>query len=341
MNNQSFSTQFFHGLDDGRPQCDLCPHECKLKEGQVGLCHARAHQKGQLISLVYGHPIGLAADPIEKKPLFHFLPGTRVLSFGTIGCNLKCQFCQNWHMSTAYVSDATLDFVAPELIAPAALKHQCASVAFTYNEPTIFAEYAIDVAKSCHEQGLKTVAVTNGYINPKARKIFYQHIDAANVDLKAFTETFHQIHTGAHLQPVLDTLIYLKKETTVWLEITTLLIPGKNDNSKEIEALTKWIFKNLGTDVPLHFSAFHPSYKMMDVAPTPLETLEKAREIALNQGLHYVYIGNMMTTEGENTYCPGCKTLLIERRGFQTVQLHLTPENHCPNCHAICAGIFS
>ena len=243
-------------------------------------------------------------------------------------------------MSTAHASNISLDFIAPELIALTAIKHQCKSVAFTYNEPTVFAEYAMDVAKHCHEQNLKTVAVTNGYINPAARKIFYQHMDAANVDLKAFTESFYHNRTGAHLQPVLNTLQYLKKETNVWLEITTLLIPGENDDPKEIEALSQWIFKNLGANVPLHFSAFHPAYQLMNTPSTPIKTLEKAREIAFNQGLHYVYIGNVMTADGENTHCSQCQTILIERKGFQTVKTYLTAENHCPKCNAICAGIF-
>jgi pyruvate formate lyase activating enzyme len=333
----------YHILADGRVQCDLCPHRCRLKDGQLGLCRARLCEHKKIISLVYGHPCGLAVEPIEKKPLFHFLPDSDVLSFGTIGCNLKCVFCQNWQISQAeqavfYAGDKIF---TPEMIVRVAKKHHCASIAFTYNEPTIFIEYATDVAKIARPQGIRTVAVTNGYINPEPRADFYQYIDAANVDLKGFDERFYQRYLGGHLQPVLDTLLYLKHETKVWLEITNLLIPGENDTEKAIKKVAKWIVKELGTDVPLHFSAFYPAWKMMDKPITPVTTLQLARKVAQNEGLQYVYIGNALLENASNTYCAHCHTLLIERSNGHFRKNMLTSIDHCPNCHSTCEGIFA
>jgi len=279
-------------------------------------------------------------DPIEKKPLFHFLPGTPVLSFGTAGCNLGCKFCQNADISHSREMDTLADAASPELIAKTAKTLGCRSVAFTYNEPAIFHEYAVDTAKACHKLGIKTVAVTAGYVCPEPRKEFYETIDAANVDLKGFTEEFYKKYTDSSLRPVLETLIYIKKETPVWLEITTLLIPGLNDSEKELRDLTSWIVKNLGTDVPLHFSAFHPAYKLTELSPTPVSTLLKAREIALQNGILYCYTGNVENPEGEATFCHACGKKLIARNGFEIAEWNLKEKIVCKFCGAICIGVF-
>jgi pyruvate formate lyase activating enzyme len=293
-----------------------------------------------MILTTYGRSSGFCIDPIEKKPLNQFYPGSSVLSFGTAGCNLACKFCQNWDISKSKDMDSLMDQASPEAIAIEAEKYGCKSVAFTYNDPVIFAEYAMDVADACHARGIQTVAVTAGYMHDQARRDFYGKMDAANVDLKAFTDEFYFKLTGSHLQPVLDTLKYLKHETSVWFEITTLLIPGKNDSDEEITAMCKWIKNELGTDVPLHFSAFHPDYKMPDVPATPPATLSRARNIALQQGLQYVYTGNVHNQEGDTTFCPGCHTVLIERDWYQINQYQLTENGHCPHCGTPIAGRF-
>lgn len=332
--------RYWHVIDDGRIQCDLCPRDCKLKEGQRGACFVRMLQDNQMVLTTYGRSSGFCIDPIEKKPLNHFYPGSSVLSFGTAGCNLACKFCQNWDISKSKDMDRLMDQASPETIAIAAEKNDCKSVAFTYNDPVIFAEYAMDVADACHARGIKTVAVTAGYIHEEARRDFFSKIDATNVDLKAFTDDFYFKLTGSHLQPVLDTLIYLKHETDVWLEITTLLIPGKNDSNEELTALSEWIKKELGPDVPLHFSAFHPDHKMSDTPATPPATLIRAREIALKAGLHYVYTGNVHNKEGDTTFCPDCQSPLIERDWYQINQYRLTKDGHCPDCGSSLAGRF-
>ena len=332
--------RWWHKLDDGRIQCDLCPRDCKLHEGQRGACFVRKMEGGEMILTTYGRSSGFCIDPIEKKPLAHFYPGSSVFSFGTAGCNLACKFCQNWDISKSREMDRLMDQAKPEEIAQAAARNGCKSVAFTYNDPVIFAEYAMDVADACHARGIKTVAVTAGYMHDQARREFYAKMDAANVDLKAFTEDFYFKLTGAHLQPVLDTLIYLKRETQVWLEITTLLIPGKNDSDEEITALSQWIAKELGPEVPLHFSAFHPDHKMLDTPATPPETLKRARDIALKAGLHYVYTGNVHNIEGDTTFCPACKTPLIVRDWYQIQDYRLTDDGHCPQCQTKIAGHF-
>ncbi len=263
-----------------------------------------------------------------------------MFSFGTAGCNLACKFCQNWDISKSRETDTLMDQAAPDEIAAAAEKSGCKSVAFTYNDPVIFAEYAMDVADACHARGLKTVAVTAGYIHEAPRREFYAKMDAANVDLKAFTEDFYFKLTGAHLQPVLDTLVYLKRETNVWTEITTLLIPGHNDSDAELSAMSQWIMRELGPEVPLHFSAFHPDWKMRDVPPTPASTLTRARDIALKAGLHYVYTGNVHDTTGGTTFCPSCHDPLIVRDWYRIDQYSLTPDGHCPHCGSAIAGHF-
>ena len=341
MSSESgYPGRWWHTLDDGRVQCDLCPRDCKLHEGQRGACFVRQMQDGAIILTTYGRSSGFCIDPIEKKPLAHFYPGSSVFSFGTAGCNLACKFCQNWDISKSRAMDRLMDQAQPKEIALAAQSHGCKSVAFTYNDPVIFAEYAMDVADACHALDIQTVAVTAGYIRKTARREFYAKMDAANVDLKAFTEEFYVQLTGAHLQPVLDTLIYLKHETEVWFEITTLLIPGKNDSDEEITALSQWVAKELGADVPLHFSAFHPDYKMPDTPPTPPATLVRARDIALRAGLHYVYTGNVHNIEGDTTFCPGCKMPLIVRDWYQINDYHLTDNGLCLRCQTQIAGRF-
>ena len=335
-----FPTTYWHALDDGRVQCDVCPRECKLKEGQRGLCFVRGRFHDEVVLTTYGRSSGFCIDPIEKKPLNHFLPGTPVFSFGTAGCNLSCKFCQNWDMSKSREMDTLADAASPEAIAQAALENGCRSVAFTYNDPVIFLEYAVDVAKACHAVDLKTVAVTAGYINPEARAEFFAHMDAANVDLKCFTDQFYHRLCGGHLQPVLDTLTYIREQTDTWLELTTLLIPGENDSDQELDAMSRWIADNLGPDVPLHFSAFHPDWKMRDKPATPPQTLSRARQIALNNGLHHVYTGNVHDPGGQSTYCPACGQLLIERDWYRLGEWQLDATGHCAHCGEQIAGIF-
>ena len=340
MIESNYLARYWHWHDDGRMQCDLCPRDCRLHDGQRGACFVRMRQGQQMILTTYGRSSGFCIDPIEKKPLNHFYPGTSVLSFGTAGCNLACKFCQNWDISKSKDMDRLMDQASPEAIALEAVKYGCHSVAFTYNDPVIFAEYAMDTADACHAHGVQTVAVTAGYMHAQARQEFYAHIDAANVDLKAFTDDFYFKLTGSHLQPVLDTLVYLKHETKVWFEITTLLIPGHNDSSQEITALCQLIMQQLGPDVPLHFSAFHPDHKMPDVPATPISTLVRARDIGVKAGLHYVYTGNVRNTEGDTTFCPACHAPLIVRDWYQIKEYRLTPDGNCPYCGVALAVRF-
>jgi len=332
--------RWWHALPDGRIQCDLCPRDCKLHEGQRGLCFVRKMEGGEMHLTTYGRSSGFCVDPVEKKPLNQFYPGSSILSFGTAGCNLACKFCQNWDISKSKEMDRLQDEAAPATIAAAALKLGCKSVAFTYNDPVIFAEYAMDIADHCHEKGVKTVAVTAGYIHAEPRREFYAKMDAANVDLKGFSDDFYWKICGGHLQPVLDTLVYLVKETNVWTEITTLLIPGKNDSDEELKAECRWIKANLGPDVPLHFTAFHPDWKMTDIERTPPATLTRAREIALLAGLNYVYTGNVHDETGGSTYCPSCEKPVIVRDWYDIKGYHLTDEGGCKFCGAPIDGRF-
>jgi pyruvate formate lyase activating enzyme len=340
MTDTSYPGRWWHTLADGRVQCDLCPRDCRLHEGQRGACFVRKMENGAMVLTTYGRSSGFCVDPIEKKPLNQFYPGSSVLSFGTAGCNLACKFCQNWDISKSREMDTLMDAATPEAIAAEAVRLACRSVAFTYNDPVIFAEYALDVADACHAKGIKTVAVTAGYIHAEPRREFYAKMDAANVDLKGFTDEFYFKLCGAHLQPVLDTLVYLVKETQVWTEIATLLIPGRNDSDAELEAECRWIAKNLGPDVPLHFTAFHPDYKMMDVAATPAATLTRAREIARLAGLNYVYTGNVHDSEGGSTYCPACEEAVIERDWYDIRGYHLTADGACQFCGTKLAGRY-
>ncbi len=333
-------TKYWHTLADGRVQCDVCPRECKLKNGQRGLCFVRACEGEQIVLTTYGRSSGFCIDPIEKKPLNHFYPGTSVLSFGTAGCNLACKFCQNWDISKSREMDTLADSASPETIALTAKNANCRSIAFTYNDPVIFHEYAIDVAAACHEHDIKTVAVSAGYVCAEPRAEFYKYIDAANIDLKAFTENFYRRVTGSHLSAILETLSYLKHETDVWFEITNLMIPDENDSEKEINQMTEWIATELGTDVPLHFSAFHPDWKMRDKVRTPLSTLKRARSIAIMNGLKYVYTGNVHDREGDTTYCYECGEELIVRDWYEIKRCLLAESGKCPNCNSVCAGVF-
>ena len=338
--NFTVPARWWHALNDqGQVQCDLCPRFCKPRPGQRGLCYVRENIDGAMVLSSYGRSSGFCVDPIEKKPLNHFFPGSSVLSFGTAGCNLSCSFCQNWDISKAKTNDRLASPATPEQIAAAAAEQGCQSVAFTYNDPVIFAEYAIDVAAACHARGVKTVAVTAGYITPDARPEFFAAMDAANVDLKGFTEDFYQSHCAGQLQPVLDTLVYLKRETDVWFEVTTLLIPGENDSDDELQRQTAWMVEQLGPDVPLHFSAFHPDYRMLDKQRTPAETLQRAREIARAAGLRHVYTGNVHDAAGGSTYCPGCQTRVIERDWYELGDYQLD-HDRCRACGTQLAGRF-
>ena len=338
VTESNYPGRWWHPLPDGRLECQLCPRFCKLNEGQRGFCFVRKRLDNQIVLTTYGRSSGFCIDPIEKKPLNHFLPGTSVLSFGTAGCNLGCRFCQNWDISKAREWDKLADTASPEEIAREARRHGCRSVAFTYNDPVIFAEYAIDVAQACREQGVRTVAVTAGYITPEARIDFYQHMDAANVDLKAFSEDFYHRLCFASLAPVLETLKFLK-ETDVWFEVTTLLIPDENDSDPEIHRAAEWFAENLGLDVPWHFTAFHPDFKMLNKPRTPRQTLDRARQIALSKGLHYVYTGNVHDPDGSSTFCPGCGKLLIERDWYQLGEWNLI-DHRCEDCGAYIPGHF-
>ena len=334
-------TRYWHRLDDGRLQCDLCPRHCRMREGQRGLCYVRQCLDGEVKLVSYGRSSGFCIDPIEKKPLNHYFPGSAVLSFGTAGCNLACKFCQNWDMTKSREMDTLADAASPQQLAQTASEHDCRSVAFTYNDPVIFHEYAIDVAAACREQEINTVAVTAGYIDPEPRVEFFAAMDAANVDLKAFTERFYRKICGGHLAPVLETLQYIHHETDCWLELTTLLIPGENDADSEIDQLTRWVAEKLGADVPLHFSAFHPDWKMRDIESTPSATLTRARKIALGNGLRYVYTGNVHDRNGSSTWCHVCGELLIERDWYVLGHWGLDRNGQCLNCGASLPGHFA
>ena len=334
-------TRYWSSCEDGRLRCELCPRYCRLKDGARGLCFVRKRENDSIVLTTYGRSSGFCIDPIEKKPLNHFLPGTSVLSLGTAGCNLACNFCQNHDISKSREMDTLQAEAAPETIARAARELGCASVAFTYNDPVIFHEYARDTAIACHVRGIRTVAVTAGYITERARADFFEHMDAANIDLKAFTERFYREVTKSELGVVLDTLRFVRHETGTWLEITTLLIPGENDSDAEIDAMTRFIADELGVDVPLHFSAFHPDYRMRDRRATPHATLVRARRIAIGNGLHHVYLGNVHDHRRQSTWCPACGELLIGRDGYVISDYRLDDQGACRKCGTALAGVFA
>ncbi len=339
-NGHLVPTRYWHKLPDGRIQCDVCPRFCKLREGQRGLCFVRARVADQIVLTSYGLASGFCIDPIEKKPLYHYLPGTPSLSFGTAGCNLACKFCQNWDISKARELEKLCERAFPNAIAKAAKHFGCRTVAYTYNDPVIFMEYAIDTAKACAELSIGSVAVTAGYQTMEAAKEFYSYMDAANIDLKAFTERFYYKICGGHLKPVLDTIEYVCNKTEVWVELTTLLIPGENDSEQEIRQLSRWVKEQCGPHVPLHFTAFHPDWKMLDKPPTPPETLIRARQIALDEGLFYVYTGNIHYPEGDSTSCPGCGRLVIGRDWYLLTAWNLTDRGKCKFCGFQIHGVF-
>ena len=332
-------TRYWTLLQDGRVQCDVCPRECKLREGQRGLCFVRMRADDRIVLTTYGRSSGYCVDPIEKKPLNHFLPGTPVLSFGTAGCNLSCKFCQNWDISKSREQDTLADSASPQAIAAAAERLGCRSVAYTYNDPAIFMEYAIDVAQACTAHGIKSVAVSAGFHSPRPRAEFYRHMHAANIDLKAFTERFYWKICGAHLNDVLDTLQYLKHDTDVWFELTTLLIPGENDSPEELQEMTRWVVDNLGADVPMHFTAFHPDWKMLDKPATPPATLMLARRIALDNGVRYAFTGNVHDASGGATYCHECGQVLIGRDWYELGEWNLE-DGACNRCRTPLPGVF-
>ncbi|HVS12680.1 MAG TPA: AmmeMemoRadiSam system radical SAM enzyme [Thermoanaerobaculia bacterium] len=333
-------TRYWRTLDDGRVECELCPRRCRLREGQRGMCFVRARQRDQIVLTTYGRSSGFCIDPIEKKPLNHFLPGTPVLSFGTAGCNLACRFCQNWDISKSREIHRLTDRATPEVLVAAAERLGCRSIAFTYNDPAIFLEYAVDIAAAARERGIRSVAVTAGYLEEAPRRELFAAMDAANVDLKAFTERFYRTICGGSLAPVLETLEHLRHETDVWFEITTLLIPGENDHPAELERLATWVHERLGDDVPLHFTAFHPDWKMRDRPPTPASTLTRAREIARAAGLRYVYTGNVHDPEGQSTRCSGCDAVVIGRDWYRILSWDLDGDGRCARCGTRCPGRF-
>ena len=334
------STRHWHGVADGRIQCDVCPRACRLREGQRGLCFVRARQADGIVLTTYGRSSGFCIDPIEKKPLNHFLPGSPVFSFGTAGCNLTCRFCQNWNISKSREIDTLAEAASPQAIAETARRLGCRSLAFTYNDPVPFMEYAMDCADAAHAVGLRAVAVTAGYVSPEPRQETFAHMDAANVDLKGFTESFYRRVCGSDLGAVLDTLLYLRHETRVWLEITTLLIPGANDSDHELDRMTRWVVDHLGPDVPLHFTAFHPDFRMLDVPPTPPETLTRARRIAMANGIRFAYTGNVHDIEGETTHCSGCGQAVVVRDWNELRGYALSDDGLCRRCGTRCPGVF-
>ena len=333
--------RYWHTIDEDRVQCDVCPRLCRLHEGQRGLCFVRMNHGGRLLLDTYGRSSGFCIDPIEKKPLNHFLPGSAVLSFGTAGCNLTCRFCQNWDISKSRETDTLCDEASPDAIAETALRHGCSSVAYTYNDPVVFLEYAVDVAAACRQRDIRNVAVTAGYISTDAREEFFSSMDAANVDLKAFTQDFYHDVCGGDLETVLDTLLYIRQHTSVWLELTNLVIPGLNDTDDEIDRMTRWIARMLGADTPLHFTAFHPDHRMRDRSATPVITLRRARDIGRKNGLRHVYTGNVGDTDGSRTLCHGCGNPIITREGYDITDWALDSSAACRVCGTLCAGVFT
>lgn len=333
-------TTYWHLLDDGRVQCDVCPRACRLHEGQRGLCFVRARENDEIVSTTYGRSSGYCIDPIEKKPLNHFLPGTPVLSFGTAGCNLTCKFCQNWDISKSRDVDTLADEASPEQIAQSARRLGCTSVAFTYNDPVVFLEYAVDTAIACRERGIKTVGVTAGYIEPGPRAELFTAMDAINIDLKGFTEQYYRKVCGGRLDAVLESIEWAVHDSPAWIELTTLIVPGHNDSDEELHRMCRWVVEHCGPDVPMHFSAFHPDWKMLDVPGTAPSTLRRARRVAMEEGLRYAYTGNVHDAEGDTTFCPGCASAVIVRDWYDILDYRLDPRGRCAQCATPIAGVF-
>ncbi len=330
---------YYYTLNDKKVKCTLCPHECILFNGQVGICKARKNINGKLITLAYSNPCAINIDPIEKKPLFHFLPHSKTFSIATAGCSLSCKNCQNYSISQANPEETTNYHLSPEDVVARALENKCQSISFTYTEPLVFYEYTLDTAKIAHKNNLKNVIVSSGYINPEPLKKLIPFIDAANIDLKSFDDKIYRKLSSAHLQPVLDTLMTLK-ENKVWLEITNLIIPGYTDNLYMIDEMCKWLVNNGFEETPLHFSKFFPVYKLSDIEPTPDKIVEKAIDIAYKNGLKYVYAGNIRGNKYENTYCPQCGEILIDRYGFSAKEKNIQ-NGKCKICKEKINGIWS
>ncbi len=320
---------FYRKLDGKRVQCLLCPNRCILSPGQIGICRARKNIKGKLYSLVYGKIAAAHLDPIEKKPLYHFLPQSKAFSIATTGCNLRCKFCQNWEIAQVFPWEVETIEMSPEEVVQEAIERGAEVIAFTYTEPVVFYEYMLDIAKLAKEKGLKTVMITAGYINEEPLRELLKYLDAVKVDFKGFNDEFYQKMTIGHVEPVLRTMKIVKEEG-VWLEIVNLVIPGENDSEKDIKNLILWVKNNLGEEVPLHFTRFHPDYKLLNLPPTPIETLKKARKMAQALGLKYVYTGNIYDPEGSTTFCPDSHQPAVVREGFFVKEYNLDEEGRCP-----------
>jgi len=331
--------EYFELFND-KIRCTVCPRECVLSDGQKGFCKVRENKNGKINLIPYNYVSGIAIDPVEKKPLYHFYPSSKVLSFGTFGCNMGCKFCQNYHLSKFEQNFDYSQKATPEMIVATAKKYFCESVAFTYNDPTVFIEYATETAKLCRQEGIKTIAVTAGYINPNPAKDFYRYIDAANIDLKGFSENFYKKNCLAKLEPVLNTIKYVSNETDCVVELTTLLIDGENTNSDDLKNEFDWILNELGEDIPLHLSAFHPAWKFSDRENTKVETLFTARNLAKEIGLNYVYTGNIIDEDSSATVCPECGAKLIIRNGYNTTITALK-DGKCQNCGHKIYGKFN
>ncbi len=320
-------------------QCELCPKGCVVAPGQSGECRIRVNLEGRLRAVTYGYPCSVSIDPVEKKPLYHFLPGTTILSLATVGCNLHCKNCQNWEISQSNPEDIPAHHVPPEKVTLLARREACPSVAYTYTEPLAYYEYTLDSCAAARAAGIKNVLVTAGYINRKPMERLCRLVDAANIDLKAFSDKFYRDICGATLQPVLDTLV-LAKSMGVLVEVTNLVIPTLNDGDEHLKPLCRWIARNLGRETPLHFSRFSPRHRMKNLPPTPGATLDRAREIALAEGLHHVYIGNILRPDASNTRCRSCGKLLVERRGYTVLKNDVT-DGRCPGCKTEVYGTWS
>ena len=331
---------YYKVLDNGDIKCTLCPTSCTFTDGKTGSCRVRKRIGDKLYTMSYGGGVGFSIDPIEKKPLYHFYPSSQIFSFGTFGCNLHCKFCQNDSLSNPRELPET-EFVEPKLIIDTLKANNLKFLAFTYNEPNIFIEYLIETAKLAKQNGIKTVAVTNGYINKEPREELYKYIDAVNIDLKSFDDDFYKNLCSASLYPILDTIKFIASNKSIWLELTNLIIPDYNDNIETIKNMIDWILKNLGADVPLHFSSFFPAYKMKDARPTSYATLETIHDIAKDMGLNYVYVGNVRNNIYQNTYCKKCGNILIKRDSYVILENSVNKENRtCPHCNTVCDGYF-
>ena len=331
--------RYYEKLPNRKIKCTLCPRSCIIDDLERGYCGVRENRQGAYYTLVYGKPCTIHVDPIEKKPLFHFLPASSALSLATVGCNVFCKFCQNWEISQSRPEQVSAMRVSPDEMALRAIQQNCHVVAFTYSEPVVFAEYMYDVAAVAKKSEIRSVMISNGFIQKQPMRDLCTVLDGVKIDLKAFTERFYRELVSGELKPVLDTLVLLRQEK-IWFEIVYLVIPGENDDRNELASLSRWIRSELGEDVPLHFTRFYPQYRMTNLPPTPIKTLQEARNIALDAGVHYVYTGNVPGDKGENTYCPACGKLLIRRLGYTVVENNLKSSS-CPACQKIIAGVWT